>query len=134
MADWRALALRFFPDMRETIAEPAYSVHRLFFDLLPRVRKAHGESDNAVLKRAYALAAWAVREPPESLWHAGAMAFYEHLVDAPETRGAIPETVPRALFFRLWSLWEARLEEAEIADLKRILAERAQWEPLPQTW
>jgi hypothetical protein len=115
MSTWRRIALRLFPDMRETIQDEETTIWWVFFDLLPIALEAHKANDKDRLKNIYALAEWCHqqrRQAPE-LWKAAYAAFYEHLIDDEAAFEAIPYWVPPEIFHDMRDEFERRIEILE---------------------
>jgi hypothetical protein len=70
-------------------------------------------------------AEWCAEQKAKDLWNAAGVAFYEHLFDSH--RSLWPEFVrwlsPRVVEDCM-GLWEWRLSEKELAEVRRLLAER----------
>jgi len=111
-----------FPDLRRDAERPDFSVYSAFFDLLPRVRRAHQDGDSETLRRVYGFAEWCIEQKAEELWNAAGVAFYEHLFDSH--RSLWPEFVrwlsPRVVV-DCWGLWEWRLPANDLAEVRRLL-------------
>lgn len=124
MANWRRKVLTFFPDLRCEVQRPDFSIYMVFFDLLPRVREAHQEGDTETLRRVYGFAEWCFEQQAKDMWNAAGVAFYEHLFDSHRTlwpefvRWLSPRVVEDCV-----GLWESRLSEEELAEVKRLFAE-----------
>ena len=125
MAKWRQMVLTLFPDMRLEVQRRDYSVHLVFFDLLQRVREAHQDGDLETLRRIYGFAEWCSEQRAKDLWNSAGVGFYEHLFDSH--RSLWPEMVrwlsPRVVDDCM-GLWELRLSEADMAEVRRLFAER----------
>lgn len=124
MASWRRKVLTFFPDLRRDVQRPDFSIYMVFFDLLPRVREAHQDGDTETLRRIYGFAEWCFEQKAKDIWNAAGVAFYEHLFDSH--RSLWPEIVrwlsPRVVEGCM-GLWEWRLSEEELAEVRRLIAE-----------
>ena len=90
LPEWKRKALDLWPDLYEYVDEDQQNINFAFFELLPRCQEAHQRADEHELKRIYGFAEWCLDQPHQELWNAAGVAFYEHLVDRPETRAAIP--------------------------------------------
>jgi len=125
MAKWRRTVLTLFPDMRLEAQRPEFSIYAAFSDLLTRVREAHQDGDLDTLRRIYGFAEWCSEQQPKDLWNSAGVAFYEHLFDSH--RSHWPEMVrwlsPRVVDDCM-GLWELRLSEADMAEVRRLFAER----------
>lgn len=62
MATWRRRVLELFPDLECEAQRPDFSIYSAFFELLPRVRKAHEAGDTEELKRIYGFAEWCMAQ------------------------------------------------------------------------
>jgi hypothetical protein len=116
--------LAFFPGLRCDVQRPDFSIYMVFFELLPRVRKAHQDGDTETLRRVYGFAEWCFEQTAKDMWNAAGVAFYEHLFDSH--RSLWPEFVrwlsPRVVEGCM-GLWEWRLVEEELAVVRRLFAE-----------
>jgi hypothetical protein len=81
------------------------------------VRDAHERADTQELQRIYDYARWCFHQKAVALWNAAAVAFYEHLVDEPTTRGQIPRWLQPDVFDGCRGLFEARLEPEQFREL-----------------
>ena len=125
MDAWRLHALDAFPDLRDVLRDPTYTLYALFFDLLPMVRDAHSIHDEPRLAAIYRFAEWCAAQPDKELWNPAGVAFYEHLFDRPEP--SIDEVLPwlsERVRSDCRSLWEWRLPPEKFADLDRRLSRR----------
>lgn len=124
MANWRRKALALFPDMRDDVQRPGFTVYMVFFELLPMVREAHQENDVERLRRIYGFAEWCFEQKAKDLSNASGVAFYEHLFDnhrelwSEFVRWLSPRVVRDC-----WELWERRLSPEKLAEVKRLIAE-----------
>jgi len=124
MAAWRHRALALFPELRRDLNGEGYSIYQLFFDLVPRLEKAHADEDDLFLKRAYGFASWCASQKAKDLWNAAGVAFYEHVFDRWNQRHAVvPWLSPQAIADS-WSLWELRLNPAQLSELRTLFANR----------
>lgn len=125
MATWRRKALALFPDLRRDLQRPDFSVYMLFFDLLPRVRQAHQDDNVDALGRIHGFAAWCIEQNAKDLRNAAGVAFYEHLFDSHRSLWSefVRWLSPRVLA-DCWALWEARLSAEDLAEIRRLIAER----------
>ncbi len=117
MSTWRRKAIETFPDLRHEFAQSDATIYRVFFKLLPRVRDAHERADTQELQRIYDFARWCFHQKAVAVWNAAAVAFYEHLVDEPTTRGQIPRWLQPDVFDGCRELFEARLEPEQFREL-----------------
>jgi len=125
MSAWRRKAIEAFPDLRGEFQAPDTTIYQVFFELLPRVRAAHARGDKSELQRIYNFARWCFQQQQaEDLQNAAAVAFYEHLVDEPETMGAIPRWLQPDVFAGCKDLFAARLEPAQFRELDNRYADR----------
>jgi hypothetical protein len=131
VASWRRKLRTFFPDLRREAERPDFTIYSAFFDLLPRVRQAHQDSAAEALRRIYGFVEWCFEQKAKDLWNAAGVAFYEHLFDShhslcPEfVRWLSPQVIEGCR-----GLWEWRLSEEELAEVRRLIAECRQ--PLHQ--
>ncbi|HEX5444517.1 MAG TPA: hypothetical protein VFW87_11830 [Pirellulales bacterium] len=125
MATWRRKALALFPDLRRDLQRPDFSVYMLFFELLPNVRQAHQEGDADALRRIHGFAAWCAEQNAKDLWNAAGVAFYEHLFDSHRSLwGEFVRWLPPRVLADCRALWEARLSVEDLAEIRRLVAER----------
>ena len=124
MAAWRRRALELFPDLKAELQNPDFTIHQLYFELLPQVKAAHRAQDDVVLRRVYGFADWCRAQRTENLWNAAGVAFYEHLFDTWSDRERVLPWLSPAVIADSWSLWEARLTSEELAELQRSLERR----------
>lgn len=127
MAAWRRRAIELFPDLREEIVDPDNSIYFLFGGLRHRAWKAHAEDDAAELAKIYGFAAWCYGQRTGELANAAGVAFYEHLFDATKDRDLWAKIVARIdprIARDVWGLWELRLTESELVDLRRLFTHR----------
>jgi hypothetical protein len=117
MSKWRQKAIETFPDLRPEFEKPDTTIYGVFFVLLPRVRDAHKRRDNAELEHIYGYAAWCLDQKAEDLRNAAGVAFYEHLVDEPQTLQEIPRWIRADHFDLLKPLFESRLDPNQFRDL-----------------
>lgn len=123
---WRRKALEAFPELTEKIHEDAFSPYALFFVLLPFVRDAHRCGDTDVVRRTYAFAQWCHHQRRGGeLPNAVAVAFYEHLFDDWSLREQVAPWLSPSVTRDIWPLWEARLDSAKLADVRRLTADRS---------
>jgi hypothetical protein len=110
--------------MRREAERPDFTVYSAFFELLPRVRTAHQDGDTEALRRIYGFAEWCMAQKAKDIWNAAGVTFYEHLFDSH--RSLWPEFVrwlsPRVVK-DVRGLWEWRLSEEELAEVRRLFAE-----------
>ena len=125
MAAWRRKAVEQFPTLRRELNNPTYSIYALFFDLLPMVREAHQPVNEEVLRRIYDFAARCLDQRAKDLWNAAATAFYEHLFDRREDWISVIPWLSKKVIADCWGLWEARLADAEIDELRVLFADQA---------
>lgn len=136
MSTWRRKALGLFPELRLDLQRPDFTVYMLFFELLPTSREAHKAGDFQRLRRIYGFAEWCSEKRAKDLWNAAGVAFYEHLFDDhPSLRRDIVRWLSPKVVAAVWGLWEPRLSVEDLADVKRLLAERRspQFEDARQT-
>lgn len=121
MATWRRKFLALVPDLRREAQRPGFNAYQAFFELLPRVRKAHRDGDTETLRRIYGFAEWCFEQKAKELWNPAGVAFYEHLFDSH--RSLWPEFVrwlsPRVVE-GCWGLWEWRLNAELLAEVRRL--------------
>jgi hypothetical protein len=122
MATWRRRAIEEFPDLRDELNQPDYTIYRLFFDLLPAVREAHRANDGARLRAIYGFAEWCARQRSQPLWNAAGVAFYEHLFDERWMWNDAAAWLPADVRANCEGLWEARLPSSDFAEVKRVLS------------
>jgi hypothetical protein len=125
MATWRRRAIELFPELRQDLDLEDYSIYQLFFDLVPRVERAHAEGDEEVLKRAYGFAAWCAAQKTKDLWNAAGVAFYEHVFDRWNQRHSVVPWLSPQVIANSWSLWEMRLNHSQLAELRQLFANRS---------
>jgi hypothetical protein len=119
MPEWKRKALAMFPDLRDELDEEDASIYTLFFELLPRCHEAHKNGDiRFELPRIYAYAEWCFHQTENDLWNAAGVAFYEHLIDEPETQEAIPEWIKPDIFEGISGLFEWRLGSVAYQELQ----------------
>ena len=122
VAAWRRYALDIFPEFHEDIGHEARSPYELFFLLLPFARDAHKRGDEDALRRIYGFAQWCHHQRRGSeLPNAVAVAFYEHLFDDWSLREQVVPWLSPRVRQDVLPLWEARLDEPELAELRRLL-------------
>ena len=125
MASWRRKVLALFPDLRIEAQRPSYNPYSAFFDLLPRVRKAHLADDHDMLCRIYGFAQWCFDQPNPELWNPAGVCFYEHLFDShPKLWPEIVRWLSPKVFRGCWSLWEFQLSAQNLAEVKRVYSAR----------
>ena len=126
MATWRRKALEAFPGLRRELSDHGYTYYSLFFDLLPMVRTARDEADEATLRKIYDFAEWCFRQAPRAsdLSNAVCVAFYEHLFDWPRLRPAVVPWLSPAVIEACQPLWTVRLTKEELSDLRDLLRSR----------
>jgi hypothetical protein len=121
MSAWRRITLEMFPERRRYIQDNnwIFSIYSMFFDLLPLAREAHQRSDIDLLLRVYQYAEWCwwQKQRSRDVYNAVAVAFYEHLVDEPETRQAIPEWLKPEIFEDMLAVFRPRLAVEEYNQL-----------------
>jgi hypothetical protein len=124
MANWRRKVIALFPDLRREVQRRDFSIYRVFFDLLPRVRAAHESGDDETLRRIYGFTEWCFVQKAKDLWNAAGVAFYEHVFDGP--RESWPAVVPwlsPQVRSGCWGLWEWRLTPDELARVRGLFAD-----------
>lgn len=123
-------------DRDERIDVDAFSPYALFFVLLPFVRDAHRRGDTDAVRRTYAFAQWCHHQRSGSERpNAVAVSFYEHLFDDWSLREQVAPWLSPNVTRDIWPLWEARLDDAKLAEVRRLTAERsltARWRELRQ--
>jgi hypothetical protein len=121
MSAWRRLALELFPEHSRYIQRTdfVFSIHLMFFELLPWTRKAHERQDDDFLRRAYQYAewCWSQRKRSGHIYNAVCVSFYEHLVDHEVTFEAIPFWIKPEIFADLRGLFEWRLSPDRYQEL-----------------
>ena len=122
MAAWRQRALELFPNLKNDLNRPDYTIYSLFFDLLSAVQQAHRQGDQDRLTAIYGFATWCARERAQPLWNAAGVAFYEHLFDEPWMRQQVPPWLPADVRAEFGGLWEARLSASDLAQVRGLLA------------
>jgi hypothetical protein len=125
MAAWRRRALELFPQLGNELPRREFTIYMLYFDLLPMVRSAHDVNNEEELRRIYGFAEWCMRQKAENLWNSAAVCFYEHLFDIPEYRTKVVSWLSPFVIEQCWGLWERRLTEAEIEEVKRLVEKRS---------
>jgi hypothetical protein len=129
MSAWRRKALELLPEYKNSIEkkkEFTFSVYQLFFDLQPIVVDAYKANHTDLLKRIYEFAEWCwnQKRPSVGLHEAAVVAFYEHLIDAPETRAFIPHSLNKEIFEGMRELFKARMPAVEyqylLTDYDRV--------------
>jgi len=117
--------LTWFPDLRSEAERPDFTAYSAFLELRPRVAEAHLAGDTGTLRRIYGFAERCARQKDKDLWNAAGMAFYERLFDSH--RSLWPEFVhwlsPRVIADCM-GLWESRLSADDVAEVRRLIAER----------
>ena len=117
LPEWRRRAVTLVPDLHDHLDEDD-TIYNVFFELLPRCVAAHRTNDvRFELSRIYEFAAWCLRHEEKDLWNAAGVAFYEHLVDEPETQESIPQWLEPDIFETVSGLFEARMNEADYQSL-----------------
>jgi hypothetical protein len=123
MSAWRRIAIEMFPERRRLIQDNSFvfSIYSMFFELLPLAREAHEHQDADLLQRIYRYAEWCWQQRRRSkyVYDAAAVAFYEHLVDRPDTLQAIPQWLKPPIFEDMIGVFRPRLEKEEF---KKLLA------------
>ena len=117
MSKWKQKGIELFPDLREEIENPENSIYNLFFELLPRVRKAHLNKNQSELEKIYGYAKWCFEKTAKDLWNAPAVGFYEHLVDEEITKKEITSWVTPKMFQQLSGLFKNRMNEKDYMEL-----------------
>jgi hypothetical protein len=122
MATWRRKAAAAFPRHSRALGDPEFSIHHLFFELLPDARAAHDAGDDEALSAIYGFAAWAFEQ--RDLSNAAAVSFYEHLFDGTPVMHwkAVAEHIPSHIARDLVPLWRGRLGDERLQMLRRFLA------------
>ena len=124
MAVWRRRALETFPELRSELGLEDYSIYQLFFDLVPRVERAHADGDESFLRRAYGFASWCASQKTKDLWNAAGVAFFEHVFDRWNQRQLVVPWISPQIIANHWGLWERRLNEVQLAELRQLFANR----------
>jgi hypothetical protein len=124
MATWRRRALELFPQWRRELNDPEFSIYMLYFELLSLARDAHKEADEPELLKIYGFAKWCFEQKNGELRNATGVAFYEHLFDNWSLRHDVAKWITPEILRNCWCLWEARLESAQIVELREVFAER----------
>lgn len=125
MAAWRRKVIALFPDLRHEVQCRDFSIYMVYFELLPRVRIAHEQSDLDTLSDIYGFAEWCFEQKAKDLWNSAAVAFYEHLFDLHRTFW--PEIVrwlPPMAINSCWGLWEFRLLPEDVVEIRRLIDSR----------
>jgi hypothetical protein len=133
MAAWRRNALTLFPELHDEIEREALSPYALFFMLLPFARDAHKRGDQDALRRTYGFAQWCHHQRRGSeLPNAVDVAFYEHLFDDWSLREQIVPWLSPHVSQDVWPLWQARLNEPKLSELRGLLDAHAapRWQDL----
>ncbi|MFY9550333.1 MAG: hypothetical protein WAU32_04220 [Thermoanaerobaculia bacterium] len=124
MAVWRRRARELFPELSRELAVDAYSVHQLFFDLVPRVEQAHADGNEEFLKRAYGFAGWCGSQNGKDLWNAAGVAFFEHAFDRWNQRHLVVPWLSPQVIADSWPLWESRLNRVQLSELRELFEKR----------
>jgi hypothetical protein len=121
VAAWRRNTLSLFPELHDQINTDAFSPYALFFLLLLFSRDAHRRNDEDALRRIYGFAQWCHHQRAGSeLPNAVDVTFYEHLFDDWSLRDQIIPWLSPKTRTDLWPLWNARLDEAKLNDLRQV--------------
>jgi hypothetical protein len=124
LANWRRKVVALFPDLRQDVQRPDFSIYMVFFELLPRVREAHQDGEIETVRRIYGFAEWCFEQKAKDMWNAAGVAFYEHLFDSHRSlwsefvRWLSPRVVQGC-----WRLWEWRLSEADLTEVRKLVAD-----------
>jgi hypothetical protein len=122
MASWRRKAAALFPQLRREIQRREFSIYSLYFELLPLSRAAHESGDAETLRRIYGFAEWCFRQKAKNMWNAAGVAFYEHVFDGKKSGWSeVVPWLPPNVVRDCWVLWEARLTELELVEIRRLL-------------
>lgn len=125
MAAWRRIALELFPEWEREILSPPGSPYSLFGMLLPVMRQALRDGDEAVLRKVFALAEWALRQPDSHLRNAAGVSFFEHVFDGPAPEWpAVAEWLSPYVVDQVSVLWETMLPPARLAEVRELLRRR----------
>ena len=124
MAAWRRRALEYFPQLGAELQDSEYSIYMLFFDLLPMVRHAHDLGEAELARRIYEFAEWCLNQTTGDLSNAAGVAFYEHLFDSNCHRAETIRRLSPDVIATCRPLWEARLSEDEMAELRPLMPRR----------
>jgi hypothetical protein len=122
---WRRRAIEAFPDLAGELGQPGFGVYLLFDELLARVRRAHGEGDEAALDAIYGFAAWCFRQRGGGLSNAAAVGFYEHLFDSHP--GIWPDVLRRldtGTIRDVMPLWTAVLRRDNLERVRPLIDQR----------
>ena len=124
MAAWRRKALELFPELKQDLTNAEYTIYLLYFDLLPMVREAHEVNNRELVQKIYGFAEWCFDQKAKDLWNAAGVAFYEHLFDfRDDWQKVVPWLSPKVIR-GCWPLWEVRLDQNEIDELRALFANR----------
>lgn len=121
MVQWRRRASELFPQLRQQLNTPAYSVYSVFGDLKPMLRNAHDAENTELLRRIYAFAEWCSQQPDNDLSNAAGVAFYEHLFDIPGYDEQIVPWLSPQVVYAHWQLWKAVLFQSEWTRVRPLL-------------
>lgn len=123
MSNWRRRYISLFPHQKVEAEDPGFTIYTAFMELLPRLRLAHEEQDDAALRKIYGFAEWCSRQPAKDLWNAAGVSFYEHLFEL-SPRDQWPEIVrwlsPNVVK-SCWGLWEMFLPPQDLEKIKQLL-------------
>jgi hypothetical protein len=114
---WRRKASEMFYDLRFEFQGSSDTIYSLFFALLPRLVKAHEDSDINTIKNIYEYSEWCFYQRDKNLWNAVSVGLYEHLADKVITLKAIPYYIKPDIFFELKELYKQRLSEDKYMEL-----------------
>jgi len=117
MSDWQAKARELLPEMQEELADCDGMLTLFMSDVRAAAHAAHRSRDDSVLKRLHSFASWCMSQPHKELWNAAGVSFYEHLVDEPASRAAIPDWVMPGTFASVHGLMERRMDAKAHRDL-----------------
>lgn len=124
MSVWRRKGLELFYDIRHTFTGKEDTIYTLMVQLRSRVEDAHLKKDTDELDNIYGYVEWCFNQRKRcfDLCNAAAVGFYEHLVEAENTRLAIPYRVSPDIFGQVQSLFEWMLER-EVEKYKELVLE-----------
>jgi hypothetical protein len=123
---WRERALEALPELGGELENDhdVFSPYALWFDLLPRLRRAHRDRDDELLARIYGLAEWCRIQPGQEIWNSVGVAFYEHLFDESGMRPHVPRWLSDEAVREASGLWERRLDAEAMDEVHRLLRSR----------
>ena len=127
MEPWREKAVYLFPEFREDLRDPEYSIYTLFSDLINSTWKAHRRNDDQYLRWAYGFAEWCFNQEEKDLWNAAGVSFYEDLfleIDIGEkiVPWLSPDVIPD-----LRNLFAAVYGEKNLKKIDSLIADCTEW-------